>query len=271
MYSMYSREVVDKSLKLRSLGWTQQNIAFACGVSQKAVSHWLNGTRRTPTTEARRADRTTYCPRRSSGIINEEAYAYLLGAYLGDGHITENKHRPGLYTLWICYDNKYSQLIAYCEAAVETIFPVKAFRAKRPGCTAIKACSKHWTCVFPQHGSGKKHERPITLEPWQQDIVDKHPEALIRGLIHSAGCRAINRIPKKRPGGETEYYEYPRYHFTNTSTDIIDILTHALDRLNIDWKVHVHKREPRHRDAYIVSISRKKAVATMERIVGPKC
>ena len=28
---------------------------------------------------------------------------------------------------------------------------------------------KHWPCLFPQHGPGRKHERPIVLEDWQRD------------------------------------------------------------------------------------------------------
>ena len=202
--------------------------------------------------------------------MNEEAYAYLLGAYLGDGHITESKPKPGLYALAIFYDNVYPQLIVYCQAAIEALFPVKTCLVERPGCTEIKAYSKHWPCVFPQPGPGKKHERPIVLEPRQQRIVDEHPEALIRGLIHSDGCRVINRIRKKRSASEVKYYEYPRYHFTNASKDIIDILTRALDELSIAWKIHVSKREPVHKDAYIVSISRRDAVARMDSFVGPK-
>lgn len=32
----------------------------------------------------------------------------------------------------------------------------------------------YWAHLFPQHGPGKKHERLIALEPWQQTIVDAH-------------------------------------------------------------------------------------------------
>src|SRR3954469_15601857 len=31
--------------------------------------------------------------------------------------------------------------------------------------------SAHLACLFPQIGAGKKHERPIELEPWQEGIV----------------------------------------------------------------------------------------------------
>jgi hypothetical protein len=30
---------------------------------------------------------------------------------------------------------------------------------------------RHLSCLFPQHGPGKKHERPIELEPWQCGLV----------------------------------------------------------------------------------------------------
>ncbi|GAA1071433.1 hypothetical protein GCM10009642_00750 [Nocardiopsis metallicus] len=268
MHPMYSRTIVDETFQLKAQGLTDREIAARCGVSIYAVRHWRYGRRRNPETEARRADRTMYCPKCSDGKLNHEAYAYLLGAYLGDGHITLG--RRDVYVLWIHYDNKYPQLISYCTAAMEAVFPIKSFKAKRPGSVAIKGASKHWPCIFPQHGPGHKHSRSIVLEPWQQEIADEQSEALIRGFIHSDGCRAINRIPKRRPDGGATHYEYPRYHFTNTSTDIIEIFTRALDRLGIAWKIHVNKRELPLRNAQIVSISRKDAVAKMERIVGPK-
>ena len=27
------------------------------------------------------------------------------------------------------------------------------------GCTEVSGYSKHWPCLFPQHGPGRKHER----------------------------------------------------------------------------------------------------------------
>ncbi|WP_026127336.1 hypothetical protein [Nocardiopsis lucentensis] len=261
---MYAREIVDETFRLKALGLTDKAIATQCGVSIQAVRHWRYGNRRSPEKEAAR---TRYCPRCSGASINGEAYSYLLGAYLGDGHITEG--RRGVHALWIFYDNRYPQLIAYCRAAMEAVFPLGVFMVKRNGCTAIKAVSKHWLCVFPQHGPGKKHDRTIALEPWQQAIVDKHSEALIRGFIHSDGCRVTNRIRKRLPDGGEKWYEYPRYHFTNVSTDIIGIFTAALDRLGIAWTIHANRRPP-HQDALTVSISTKAAVARMDSFVGPK-
>jgi hypothetical protein len=115
---------------------------------------------------------------------------------------------------------------------------------------------KHWPCVFPQHGPGRKHERRIALTPWQQEIVDEHPDQLLRGPIHSDGCRTINRIrhPHKT-------YEYVRYQFTNASPDVRAIFCDARDALGIEW------RRMKERD---ISIARRASVAKLDAFVGPK-
>jgi hypothetical protein len=66
--------------------------------------------------------------------------------------------------------------------------------------------SKHWPCMFPQHGPGMKHTRKIELTDWQQQLVDDDPRSVLRGLIHSDGTRFLNRAVG------TSYPPYPRYH-----------------------------------------------------------
>ena len=78
----------------------------------------------------------------------------------------------------------------------------------------VWAHSSHLSCLFPQHGDGKKHERPIVLEPWQQEFVDAAPWAFLRGCIRSDGCVFVNR---------TGRYEYLSYDFANRSSDILDL------------------------------------------------
>ncbi|GHE40443.1 hypothetical protein GCM10018785_07640 [Streptomyces longispororuber] len=134
----------------------------------------------------------------------------------------------------------------------------------KTGCAEVKSYTKHWTCMFPQHGPGKKHERTIALEGWQQDIVDAYPWEFVRGLIHSDGCRVTNWTTRV-VGGERKRYEYPRYFFTNTSTDIIGLFTSTLDQLGIEWKTLNQSRA-----AVTVSIARKASVALMDAHVGAK-
>jgi hypothetical protein len=129
-----------------------------------------------------------------------------------------------------------------------------------PGCVEVSSYWKHWPCVFPQHGPGRKHEREIKLEPWQQPIVSAHPKALIRGLIHSDGNRHINEVTRRLPSG-LRRYRYPRYMFTNASADILGIFTDALDTLEVHWT----QTTPR-----IISIARRDDVAFLDTFVGPK-
>lgn len=120
----------------------------------------------------------------------------------------------------------------------------------------LKSYSKHWPHMLPQHGQGLKHKRKIAFEPWQQKIVERYPGRLLRGLIHSDGCRVTNRIrhPKKT-------YVYPRYFFSNRSLDIQRIFCEACDRLGIAW---------RQDGPWDISVARREAVAAMDRHVGPK-
>jgi hypothetical protein len=114
----------------------------------------------------------------------------------------------------------------------------------------------HWPCLLPQHGPDRKHDRPIRLEPWQHTIVTAEPWPLIRGLIHSAGCRCVNRVVVRG-----RCYEYPRYFFSNRSPDIIGIFTDALDRVGAHWRMN---------QPWSVSIARRSSVALLDAHVGPK-
>ena len=84
----------------------------------------------------------------------------------------------------------------------------------------VEAAWKLWPSALPQHGPGRKHHRRIVLADWQREIVDRRPEPFLRGLIHSDGCRTINRFKTKLPSGRVGEYAYPRYFCSNQSADI---------------------------------------------------
>lgn len=138
------------------------------------------------------------------------------------------------------------------------------FRVQAPGCVAVTGYSVHWPCLFPQHGPGRKHKRPIVLEPWQREIVDAHPWELVRGLVHSDGCRITNWTTRT-VGGVRKRYEYPRYFFTNKSLDIARLCGRTLDELGVEWTCNRSKE-----NAYTISVARKESVALMDRHVGAK-
>lgn len=105
-----------------------------------------------------------------------------------------------------------------------------------------------------------KHSRRIALEPWQQEIVQRRPGPFLRGLFHSDGCR-INNWTRRLVAGELKRYEYPRYFFSNTSTDIMALCQWALGLLDLHWMMT---------DAKNLSVARKADVAVLDVHVGPK-
>jgi hypothetical protein len=151
-------------------------------------------------------------------------------------------------------------LVDHCEAALRRVSLRKVYRVQRKGCTEVMSLWKHWPCLFPQHGPGKKHERSIQLADWQCRIVAADPRQLNRGLIHSDGCHSMNTIRHALPSGPRTY-RYPRYLFNNESTDILGIYTNALDQLGIAWTQNRFNS---------ISVARREAVAALDEFVGPK-
>lgn len=96
----------------------------------------------------------------------------------------------------------------------------------------------------------------IVLADWQQQIVDDHHEEFLRGLIHSDGCRHINRVWRNGKA-----YEYSRYNFTNVSADIRALFCASCDALGIRWT---------RMNARNISVARREAVAALDEFVGPK-
>ena len=99
------------------------------------------------------------------------------------------------------------------------------------------------------------------LEPWQQAIVDVHPWRFLRGLLHSDGCRTVNRFKTKLPSGRIAEYEYPRCFFSNMSADIRGLFCATCEQLGVRWTQSNHRN---------ISISHRRSVALLDEHVGPK-
>jgi hypothetical protein len=231
---------VDRVLELAEAGHSQRTIARLTGVSRTTVRDWVGGR----------------LPRRRDAVIDRvprEAYAYLLGLYLGDGLIV---HGPRASCLRIFFDARYPAIIGEAVRAIRAVRPdnrVWVARRVPTQCVVVQSWSTGWPELFPQHGPGRKHERSIRLAAWQRELTAEYPRALIRGLMHSDGSRFINRVGPR--------YAYPRYEFSNRSEDIKAILCEHLDLLGIAW---------RRRGPYAISVARREAVAALDAFVGPK-
>ncbi|SOB84691.1 helix-turn-helix domain-containing protein [Streptomyces sp. 1331.2] len=261
---MTSVSVREQAVHLLRRGISNAEVARRLGVPKGTVSWWKH--RDLAKRNKLPGRKRSTCPHCYGSQLNRPAYAYLLGLYLGDGHILLPNEYRRTQSLQITCDDKWPGVMESVEQAMRQVLPNNTpCQVRRTGCHDVKIYSNHLTCHFPQHGPGKKHERTIALEPWQQEIVDAHPWEFLRGLIHSDGCRITNWATRT-VGGVTKRYEYPRYFFTNTSTDIIGLFTATLDAVGVRWKASI----PRPTGQVNISVARKDSVALMDAHIGPK-
>lgn len=242
-------------LDLSLLGMNDCQIARRTGIPRRTVHDWRrHGGQHHGYGKNDQASEEPdpHCPICGNGSLNADKYAYLLGMYLGDGCLSA--HPRDVFRLRISLDLRYPRIIDECSRAVADMRPaMKVGRVKRIGCVDVASYWKHWPCLFPQHGPGPKHLRSIVLAPWQQEIADAHPGRLLRGLIHSDGCRGMNRVKGK---------DYPRYYFTNNSSEIRAIFCEACDKYGVAY---------RPTNWNTISLARKPDVARLDLVVGPKC
>jgi hypothetical protein len=241
-----SADEVERVLALAGAGLNQSAVARATGIPRSTVRDGLGG----------RLPRPRPPGGRRGLDVPPAAYAYLLGLYLGDGFIATG---PRAFGLRIFFDARYPGIIGECVRAVRRVLPenrVWVARRLPTRCVVVQCWSTRWPELFPQHGPGRKHDRRIVLADWQRAITADQPKPLIRGLLHSDGCRFINPVRYKQ-----RRYTYPRYLFSNRSEDIKAILCAHLDLLGIAWR-RVGDHE--------ISIAQREAVAALDEFVGPK-
>lgn len=251
---MRSVEEVQRVLELGQSGMNASEIARVTGIPRPSVRDWLSGRLPRSYRERDLSHHAGRCPLRDD--VLHPNYAYMLGMYLGDGCLSA--HPRGVYRLRVALDGRYPELIFECAARARLLLPQNrvslAPMSKGAGCY-VSAYSQHLPCLFPQHGSGPKHLRRIALDEWQRGIVDSSPEMLLRGLLHSDGCRNMNNR------GRGSRWQGLRYLFNNRSDDIRALFCDACDRLGIRW---------RNSDCYTISVARAADTARLDDFVGPK-
>lgn len=244
---MHPSSTVRQALQLADAGENTCEISRALGIPRETVRDWIAGALPHSATSAGN-DR---CGGAHRNATLGPDYVYLLGLYLGDGCISAAPR--DVYKLRIFLDLKYPGIIAAAAAAAQEVRgkPVGTLR-KPQNCVEVFSFWKCWPCLFPQHGPGRKHHRKIELEPWQQQLAEARPDRLLRGLIHSDGCRFRNTGRRWR---------WPRYAFSNRSSDIRRIFCDACETVGVHWTAS---------GKYTIYVSRKADVATLDEFIGPK-
>jgi len=184
-------EDVAQVRRLATYGLNNSEIARLTGVSRAAIRDWLRPDSKrlaTPTCPACGHDTHDF------NQLPDREYSYLLGMYLGDGTVVR---MPRCFALRVFMDSRYPNIINEVAQAMRAVMPkslASVYPHSRYSVVTIASYSKAWGCLLPQHGPGRKHERKIELAAWQQAIVEREPEQFIRGLLHSDGCRVMNRV-----------------------------------------------------------------------------
>jgi hypothetical protein len=159
------------------------------------------------------------------------------------------------YRLRVFLDAAYPGIVAECKNALEAVRPenrVLVARSKTCRCNIVGVYSNHWPCLLPQMGPGRKHDRSIQLEPWQEDVVSRERRAFIRGLIHSDGCRTV---------ANDRGVMSLRYHFSNKSEHIQRLFCDSLEALGVQWTRPCARQ---------IAVYRKASTALLDEFVGPK-
>jgi hypothetical protein len=246
---MHSPAVRQRALALSRSGLNDCEIARRTGISRTTIRDWRRP-RYVP-----RGDARVVCPRcwllspRMS--FDPGDYAELLGLYLGDGHIVRLA-RTWRFRLFL--DSRYKEIVDDSRALLRRCFPGQAVGTvlgHEGRMTVLSVHSSHLPCVFPQHGAGLKHKRPILLEAWQETIVADEPWRFLKGCIRSDGCSFINR---------TGPYEYLSYGFSNRSSDILDLFCQACEEAGLEYR----------RYAQAIRINRRPSVARLKDKIGVK-
>lgn len=246
---MHSPAAREHALQLVHSGLNDCEVSRRTGISRTTIRDW-----RRPRYQPRDSQRVI-CPRcgRSARTMTFAPgdYAELLGLYLGDGYLVRT---PRTWRFRLYLDSKHVEIVEQSMALLKACFGrnfVTPVYRHGGTMTILSLYSSHLPCLFPQHGPGKKHERPIVLETWQEEAVAEAPWRFLRGCIRSDGCSYINR---------TGSYEYLSYEFFNCSVDILDLFCRTCDLVGVEYRRYAKRAR----------IYRRPSVALMEANVGVK-
>ena len=264
---MHPPEIKAAALALIAAGHNDCEVSRRLGIPRRTIMDW-----RRPRYESKRQYPSETCPRcwspaKPMRFVGGD-YPHLLGIYLGDGCISEHART---FRLRVSLDSRYSAMNSEITRVLERCFPANAVAVIRPSPSSwsgrddtwivLSMYSRHLPCLFPQHGPGRKHARPIGLEPWQAEAVSGHPWSFVRGCIQTDGCSFVNRTDVHR----AQPYEYLSYQFSNKSRDIVDLFVAACDEVGVRTRVTGSPER-----GWSVRINRRESVASMKEHVGEK-
>ncbi len=260
-YKTYSQEQKDQVKSLFEDGKNQCEISRITGIPRGTLKCWIKPAYVPKTNKLRNSYRPIID---FESYLNTEekkkAYSFILGIYLCDGYISRYKtYRAPAIRFF--NDSKYPLNTQEWKEKLQILLPensVNVHKHKQSNCFIVLAYSRKLLDLFPQYGEGKKHDRKLTLAPWQKQILDQYPEEFIRGCIQSDGCIYIQKI--------SDRFSYKRYNFINKSEDIMDFFLYALEKVGIFKDKYFHKK----RDLFVSQNFSKSQREILEKIISKK-
>lgn len=149
---MHGVAMRQQALDLLASGISRRSVCRQLGVGYNSTYRWQ--TRIVPKTGLPRCFRC-------EGKAAPSEYCYLLGQYLGDGHIAAVNRTTAL-RIYCC--DAYPDIMEEVATAMRAVAHASVNYRQMQGCTQVQSATNHWLCLFPQHGPGRKHERPVVLE-----------------------------------------------------------------------------------------------------------
>lgn len=245
---MYNNEIIESAKKLREYGLNLSQISKELNLSRSTLREWFseNGSNK---------QLEDFFTRFEKSPEVRASYYYLLGQYLGDGHISKNSRT---LKLRIFATLKYDNIINEITNAMSCVFPDnKVYQEHKKNCEAITVNSNQMNVIFPQHGEGKKHTRKIELVDWQLKYLEENSRYLARGLFHSDGCRF-------------SISSGFAYSFTNCSMDIHLIYQTCLELNDIEYTFNSKKVAENNSPAWVTVMYRKLDVKKAYAFLGEK-
>lgn len=255
-YTHHPPPLVVRALRARADGLSRSAVSDELSISPSTLATWESGRvpRQAQALLAGHPACETCGWHHPTGKLGA-TYAYLLGVYLGDGYIIQHARTTALK---VALDVSYPGIVNEAARAIGSVrgHEPHIVRDRDRAMVLITSYWRGWPCLFPQAGPGRKHTREIVLSGWQASIVRDHPGPLLRGLIHTDGWRGENHV---RARGRS--YTYPRYQFSNRSSEIRQIFCNACDALGVEWRPW---------GRWNISVARRAAVETLDLHVGLK-
>jgi hypothetical protein len=148
--------VRERAISLKSAGVPFTEIYRTLGLSRNTVACWLYSSRSKINSPP--DQRCPFCTRPARPIDRPADYAYLLGSYLGDGHLLTTGRVP---LLKVACDLRYPGLIEEVDRAMLACGARVVGHQRREGRDDVRSSWMHWPCLLPQHGPERNMNAPF--------------------------------------------------------------------------------------------------------------